>query len=147
MYLEGILYLRREGWGSVRGVLARLIASLRSYEALCTDPTATELIHLLLQEMLTHPQSRRGALDKDGSLDAVGDEGDATHDVGDQFGSSKWISLHLLLVELNLEVDEVRLMGLQVFLQFATAVTTGKGVGVLTFGQEDDLDTEALFEE
>ena len=51
-------------------------------------------------------------MDKDGSLDAVGDERNATHDVGDQFGTSEWISLHLLLIELNLEVDEVRLMGL-----------------------------------
>ena len=55
-------------------------------------------------------------MDEDCSLDAVGDEGNATHDVGDQLGTSQRISLHLLLVELNLEVDEVRLMRLEIFL-------------------------------
>ena len=57
MYFRGFLYLRGDGWGRVRGMLAWLIGALRSYEALRRDTTTTELIHFLLQEVLTHPQS------------------------------------------------------------------------------------------
>ena len=77
---------------------------------LCCDALTAELIDLRGQELLIHPEDARRALEQHCSLDHIGDEGDATHDVGDQFGTSERVVLHLVTEEVYLEVDEVRLV-------------------------------------
>ena len=49
-------------------------------------------------------------MDEDGTLDAVGDECNAAHDVGDELCPPQRITLHLFVIEIYLEVDEVRLV-------------------------------------
>ena len=74
----------------------------------------SELIDLGLQEFFAHPQSCRRALYQYSTLYGVGDECDAAHDVGYQLSSAQGIPLHLLVIEVDLEVDEVRLVLIQI---------------------------------
>ena len=77
---------------------------------LCGDALTAELIDLRGQELLIHPKDARRALEQHCSLDHIRDEGNATHDVGDELGSTKRVMLHLITEEVYLEVDEVRLV-------------------------------------
>ena len=81
------------------------------------------------------------------TLYGVGDECDAAHDVGYQLSSAQGIPLHLLVIEVDLEVDEVRLVLIQIGLQLGIAVAACEGVGVLAIGQEHDLDAEAFLQQ
>ena len=107
----------------------------------------SELIDLGLQELFAHPQSCRRALYQYSTLDGIGDECDAAHDVGYQLSSAQGIALHLLVIEVDLEVDEVRLVLIQIGLELGIAVATCEGVGVLAIGQEHDLDAEAFLQQ
>ena len=78
--------------------------------SLCRDALTAELIDLRGQELLIHPEDARRALEQYCSLDHIGDEGDATHDIRDELGSTKRVVLHLVTEEVYLEVDEVRLV-------------------------------------
>ena len=106
----------------------------------------SELIDLGLQELFAHPQSCGRALYQYSTLDGVGDECNAAHDVGYQLSSAQGIPLHLLVIEVDLEVDEVRLVLIQIGLQLGIAVAACEGVGVLAIGQEHDLDAEAFLQ-
>ena len=74
----------------------------------------SELIDLGLQELFAHSQSCRRALYQHSTLDGVGDECDAAHDVGYQLSSAQGIPLHLLVIKVDLEVNEVRLVLIQI---------------------------------
>ena len=64
-----------------------------------------------------------------------------------QFGAFAGVVLHLLPVELCLETDEVLLVLPDILDELRGIVRAGKGVRVLTIGQQNDLDEEALAEE
>ena len=94
-----------------------------------------------------HAQTPRQLVHIHLSHDVAGDDGDASHDVANHFGALHGIARRALHKEVGFETHEVRLMRLDVSLEFFGSVRLCETIGVLAFGKQEDFDVEPLGKE
>ena len=123
------IHLRLFGWRS-RG-RSRITRNIMPRSS---NTTPAKLIHLRGKELLIHTKDPCGALDEYCSLYGIRDESNATHNICNQLSTPQGITCHLLSKEVDLEVDEVRLLFIQETLEFATAMAPCEGVWVFPIG-------------
>lgn len=101
----------------------------------------------LNEEAFVDVEEFGAVFDVDEADDFFGDEGDGFGDFGDDVGFFAGVVFGFLHEEAGFEADEVGGGVVDVFLEVGGGLFSGVGVGVFAFGEEDDFDVEAGFEE
>ena len=106
-----------------------------------------DLVDLRNQHPLLHFEQLRAVLYIDRTGDCVGYERDALHHVGDQSRPPDGIITHLLEKKLRFKTNEIDLILRDETVEILGILLLGKGVGILSVGQQHHLHIHAILQQ